>query len=350
MFEQRYTRMNDHIHPGDTLIQETLIAASHRKASRIFLHKRWAVALLCLVLLLATGTAIAANFDFAPLLERWFPDTAKNFTAVNLSDSEQGVTLTALQANLTEDGHVEMLLDISGEGITPYTVPMFSWTPYAFASGSFGFIPEEESFDAPYTYLYRVTLRPDEQNTDWFADDGLMTLTMAQVTLGRQFFATIHDDIDLAALPKADLYENPQRIGGVPLLSDADRQLCLTPGNPIVEYPHNMALTAIGFIPDGRLAIQWRCPVGLPLGTDAGSFLVPVDSSGEDFHDWIALSDLRFWTDEANAYHYTEEIYDLTADDLSGYKLRTYCYTVDDVLEGDWTLTIDVNDLILPTE
>ena len=78
MFKERYQQMNEHLHPSEGLIQETLSAARPRKRTTC-LPKRWTIAICCFALLLTTGTAIAGTFDLLPILERLFPDTAKDF-------------------------------------------------------------------------------------------------------------------------------------------------------------------------------------------------------------------------------------------------------------------------------
>lgn len=333
MFEERYAKMNEGIRPGDEAVRRALAAA--KRSRQVHLPRRWMLAAICLVLALLTGTAAATDFDFTALLERWFPETAQDFTRVNLSDSEQGITMTVLQANLTEAGGVELLIEFSGERIDNGSRPYFFGSPETHlqgVSGEYharslqGMIPEYAKSNA---ILWREAWETLEVNQGWYAESGLYTITMNEIGLGTQFYSTIHDDLDLTSLSVVGSLENP---------------------HPIIEFEQGMAITGFGFTPDGQFVIQRRTPIDLLRGTSCGACLLPLDGTEDAWQDWVLWTDLRTWEDETDTYRYTEEVYDLSAAELSNYKLRTHYYTVDEVLKGDWSVTIDVNSLTTKAE
>lgn len=341
MFEQRYRQLNDRRHPEESLIQATL-AASRQPTRTVGLPKRIAVALCFLLLLLTTGTAIASTFDLTPILERFFPDTAKDFSAVGLSDTEQGITMTVLQANLTVDGNVELLIEFSGDAIDDSAYPHFHSTPVFPSSQG----PVEE-YDKPNAILWRQ--RGYADHADWFTEDGLFTVTMYRISLGRHFHPTLHHDLDLTALPIADTFANTSTTWNAHSAED-ETQTCLVPGQPIIEMEKGMAITAVGFTEDGLFVIQTRAPMDLLVGEGVGACLVPKGCAEDDWQSWILGTDLHGWFDESGVYYYCDNVYPVTAGELGSYLLRTYYYTVEEVLEGDWTVTIDVNSLTHPAE
>lgn len=338
MFEQRYKKLYEHHHPNEALIQKTL-AAAHSSKQTTQLPKRWIVSICCFVLLLSTGTAIAGTFDLMPILERLFPDTAKDFSAVNLSDTEHGITMTVLQANLTAEGNVDLLIEFSGEGIDDSALPHFYSAPLS--DSSQGVILE---YDKPNAILWRQRGYVNANHPDWFTDNGLYTVTMYRISLGRHFFPTFHKDLDLTTLPIADTFENTATLWH-DIDADTNNQMCLTPGDPIITMDKGMAITAFGFTEDGRFVIQNRSPMNLLAGEGIGACLVPQGYAEDDWQHWIVWTDSRLWIDENKSYCYCENIYPITAEELGGYTLRTYYYTVEEVLEGDWTVTIDVSNL-----
>ena len=337
MFEQRYKQLNEHRRPSEALIRETLSAARPRKHTA-WPSRRWMIVICCFALL-TTGTAIAGTFDFTPLLERLFPDTAKDFSAVRLSDTEQGITMTVMQANLTEEGHVELLIEFSGEGIDDSVLPYFYSAPLS--SSSQDMIPE---YDQPHASLWRHRGYADSQDPDWFTDNGLYTVTMHRISLGRQFFPILHEDLDLTALPIADAFEHTA-VALHETNVDETSRMCLVPGEPIITLDKGMAITALGFTEDGRLVIQTRSPTDLLAGESVGVCLVPQGYAEDDWQHWVMRTEAYTWIDESNAYCYCENIFPVTAGELGSYMLRTYYYTVEEVLEGSWTVTIDVNNL-----
>ena len=343
MFKERYQQMNEHLHPSEGLIQETLSAARPRKRTTC-LPKRWMIAICCFALLLTTGTAIAGTFDLLPILELLFPDTAKDFSPVNLSDTEQGITMTVMQANLTDEGHVDLLIEFSGEKIDNSALPHFHSTPLT-ESGQ-GAILE---YDKPNAILWRQRGYADANHPDWFTDNGLYTVTMYQICLGRYFFPTLHSDLDLTALPIADSFENTATIWD-DLNTAEGSQMCLVPGDPIITMEKEMAITAFGLTEDGYLIIQNRSPMNLLEGEGSGACLVPQGYGEDDWQHWVTWTNSRLWIDENNTYCYCEHIYPVTAEELGNYTLRTYYYTVEEVLDGDWTVTIDVNSLDRQTD
>lgn len=341
MFEQRYRQMNARLHPDESLIQATL-AASRQTKRIVGLPKRLAVALCCLLLILTTGTAIASNFDLTPILERFFPDTAKDFSAINLSDTEQGITMTVLQANLTVDGNVELLIEFSGDRIDDSAFPHFNSTP-VYASNQ-GMV---EEYDKPNAILWRQ--RGYADHADWFTADGLFTITMDGISLGRHFHPTIHQELDLTTLPIAAPFANSVTTWSA-LDTKEETQTHLVPGQPIIEMEKGMAITAFGFTKDGLFVIQTRSPMDLLAGEGVGACLVPKDRAEDDWQSWGLFTDTHVWFDESGVYYYCDNVYPVTAGELGSYLLRTYYYTVEEVLEGDWTVTIDVNHLTPPTE
>lgn len=343
MFEQRYKQLYEHLHPSEALIQDVL-SAPRRGKQTARLSKRWIVAICCFVLLLTTGTAIAGTFDLMPILEQFFPDTAKDFSAVNLSDTEQGITMTVMQANLTEEGHVDLLIEFSGEGIDDSALPFFYSTPLTDIGQ--GVILE---YDKPNAILWRQSGYADANHPDWFADSGLYTVTMHRICLGRYFFPTFHTNLDLTALPIADSFENTATLWD-DLNADEESQTCLVPGDPIITMAKGMAITAFGFTEDGYLIIQNRSPMNLLDGEGIGACLVPRGYAEDDWQHWVMWTNSRLWIDENSSSCYCENIYPVTAEELGSYTLRTYYYTVEEVLEGDWTVTIDVNNLSSQTE
>lgn len=338
MFEQRYKELYKHLRPSESLIQETL-ASPHPGQHGARLSKRWVVAICCFCLLLTTGTAIAGTFDLTPILERLFPDTAKDFSVVNLSDTEQGITMTVLQANLTTEGNVDLLIEFSGEKVDDSALPHFYSTPLL--DNRQGMIVE---YDKPNAILWRQRGYADVNAPDWFTDSGLYTVTMYRISLGRYFFPTFHEDLDLTTLPIADSFENTATVWH-DLNTDEDSQMCLVPSDPIITMDKGMAITAFGFTEDGRFVIQNRSPMNLLAGEGIGACLVPQGYAEDDWQHWIVWTDCRLWIDENNSYYYCDNIYPVTAEELGNYTLRTYYYTVEEVLEGDWTVTVDVNNL-----
>lgn len=333
MFEERYAKRYEQIAVPAGLRARTLAAAAAQTAPFRHRPRRWIVAAACITVILLGSTALAATFDLAALLGRLFPDTAQDFAAVNLSDTEQGVTMTLLQANLTEDGCVEMLVELSGVGLTSATAPFFFWSPtfYQASSGTFGYVPLEDREDAPYSHLYRLVLEINKDDPEWHSDDGTLTLMMRHITLGREYTAELHDALDLTALPAAEVHEI------------APGEYRLVPGEPIVTMVDGMALCAAGFLPDGRYAIQCRTPLDALQGVSCGASLLRRDGDAAAESSWLPQSDHRAWTDEA--YWYTETVYSLSPAELADFRLRTHCYTVSEVLTGDWAITIDVNSL-----
>lgn len=338
MFEQRYKRLYEHLHPDASLIQATLTSA-HPHKHRAHLSKRLVIALCCLCVLLTTGTAIAGTFDLTPILEQLFPDTAKDFSSVNLSDTEQGITMTILEANLTDEGHVDLLIEFSGNGIDDSALPHFYSTPLS--TSGHGMILK---YDKPNAILWRHRGYANADDSDWFTNSGLYTVTMYQIALGRYFFPTLHKDLDLTALPIANSFENTATVWH-DLDAEVKSQSCLIPGEPLITMDKDMAITAFGFTEDGRFVIQNRSPMNLLAGEGIGACLIPHGYTEDDWQHWVLWTDSRLWIDESGSYCYCENIYPVTAGELGNYTLRTYYYTVEEVREGDWTVTIDVNSL-----
>lgn len=340
MFEQRYARMNHQLHPQDTLIQETLAAASHPPQSRIAFSKRWSTALVCLALLLATGTAIATSYDFSPLLERWFPATASNFSPVNLSDTKQGVTMTVLQANLTQSGDVELIVGFKGDRVTANSVPRLGYgSPIRFSGEMVqGDITPENS---PYPLIWRFIVTPGEANTDWYSSDGYFALIMTGFDIDRKIISENHG-LSLSSVPQAEV----QQAQGLSVMSyfnpnKKESITTLVPGEPLVELPEGMAITAIGYLPNGQFVIQARIPNERPLGNSCSAWLV----SRRDAFITRNFTDIHMWWDEENGWIYREYLFDISPQELYQYQLHTACITVAETLADEWCVTIDVNHL-----
>ena len=90
--------------------------------------------------------------------------------------------------------------------------------------------------------------------------------------------------------------------------------------------------------------------MNLLAGEGIGACLVPQGYAEDDWQHWVMWTNSRLWIDENYSYCYCENIYPVTAEELDSYTLRTYYYTVEEVREGDWTVTIDVNNLSPQTE
>lgn len=337
--KERYRHLIDSCHAQEQLIQSTLQKAGHSRKDKRSLRPHLIFAVIFLLTLTLSSTAIAYDFDLSAFLQRYFPDTAADFTAVNLSDTEQGITMTVMQANLTTEGDVELLIEISGEQIDDSAMPHF-YTSSLSASVQ-GMIVE---YDKPNAILWRQRGYAVSEDINWFTNNGLYTVTMYAISLGRRFFPTFHESLDLTALPIADTFENHSifRHSGS---ADTESQICLVPGKPIIEMAKDMAITAFGFTKDGYLVIQIRSPMNLMLGEGPDACLIPLNCAEDDWQNWVMWTDSRLWIDDNSTYYYCENIYPITADELGKYKLRTYYYTVEEELQGDWSITIDFNSL-----
>ena len=341
MFEERYAKMNESLHPGDEAVRRVL-AAGKRQTWQPALSRRWMVAALCLALVLLTGTAVAANveYDFSELLRRWFPMSASSFSPVQLSDTRQGVTMTVLQANLTEAGKVELIVGFSGDRVDENSLPGLGYgAPVLFSEKMIqGDITPENS---PYPLIWRFIASPGEEHADWYDPNGHFTLYMTRFDIGRQTISETHG-LTLTAVPQPAL----QQVLGISVMesfnpNEKESITTLAPGEPLVELPEGMAVTAMGYLPDGRFVLQSRIPIDRPLGNTCSAWLV----SRKDAFSTPAESDHRMWWDEENGWIYSEVLYDIPPQELYTYQLHTVYVTVAETLTDEWHVTIDVNSL-----
>lgn len=325
----RYQRMNEDIHPSSELLLQTLAAAQQHPVERIPSARRWLIPTLCLLMLLFTGTAIASDFDLTELLQRWFPDTAEQFSAVNQSVTDQGITMTLLQAHQNEDGGVELLLEFTGDMLGPLTYTDIINTPNT--SGKQLRVPDLEQ---THGFFVAIDARDPADGTLSERENNLYTVAVDKIILREKVVNTLHNDLDLLEYAKSNTIAWKEREH-------------LTPGDPIVEFEDGMGITAMGFTDEGQFAIQRSRPLALELGADASALLVPADCTAEECDDWriwTAAIDFHNWHDDVNSYQ--EFIFDITAEELGEYKLYTWYATSKGTIQGDWSITIDLNDLI----
>lgn len=324
----RYQRMNEGIHPSSALIEQTLSAAQERPAERMPSARRWLVPALCLLTLLFTGTAIASDFDLTELLLRWFPDTAQEFSAINQSVTDQGITMTLLQVHRNEDGGVELLLEFTGDMIDSMSYTHIINTPNT--SGRQLRLPD---LDQAHGFFVGIYARDPAEGTLSDRENNLYTVAVDKIVRREKLVNTLHKDLDLLEFAKLNTIAWKEREH-------------LTPGDPIVEFEDGMAITAMGFTDEGQFVIQRSRPLDLELGANASAFLVSADCTEEecaDWRNWIGMIDCHGWHDDANSYQ--ELIYDITAEELGGYNLYTWYTTSKGTIQGDWSITIDLNEL-----
>lgn len=346
MFEERYAKMNEGLHPGKDAVRRVL-AAGKPQTSHPPLSRRWLVAALSLMLVLLAGTAVAAHgeYDFSDLLRRWFPMTASSFSPVHLSDTRQGVTMTVLQANLTETGKVELIVGFSGDRVDENSLPGLGYGAHMLFHEKMiqGDITPENS---PYPLIWRFIVSPGEEDADWYDTNGYFTLSMTRFDIGRQTNIETYS-FDLSAVPQPAL-QQVQGISVTGIINPNEKEsiTTLVPGEPLAELTEGMAVTAIGYLPDGQFVLQSRIPIDRPLGNTCSAWLV----SRKDDYSIPAESGRRMWWDEENGWIYSEVLYDIPAQKLPAYQLHTVCITVAETLTDEWHVTIDMNSLTTKAE
>lgn len=330
MFKERYEQRNLHIHAGDKLIESTLAAAQPEKkrASMPRLMKAVPVVAMLLALTLATPALAASVPAINEMLYLIAPDAALHFRPVNLSCTDNGVTVE-LMAVYVYESVAQMYISVTGDMIDE-TVDLFdSYTLDTRKDASAhceleAYLPESNTAVFFIEYFHMDGAPIDGQK---------LTFSMTKLLTGKQ-----EHNLDLTHLIPADMTESatykPTHFNGWSG-RDASKPETFNPSGvvlkpddkptPIVD---GVALSGYGYV-DGTLRIQIRYEN--TRHTDNHGFVYFMTPDGGLIPETNTLS-FHDGEDQFEEFIFTRSI---PADAM----LKGDFFTCAPAIEGDWSIT-----------
>lgn len=293
------------------------------------------VAALAVCLTLALPALAAADVDAAyDILYAASPKIAQQLKPVRLSCEDNGIRMEVISAHIDGD-RAEIYLslqDMTGDRVDPTTDLFDSYRinrPFDSSATCRSISYDEESGKA--TFLITIT--------QWGEQDiggDKITFTVSEFLSHKQEF---HEALPQELLSGASLASPTQtdvKVRGGSWTEEKGKapeySRFLVPSENSFSPVEGVTVTAVGFV-EGKLRIQAHYQNILETDNHGSFHLVNAD--GQELYSEASVS---FW-DDTSTGSYEEYIFDVSADDLSGYTLYGDFWTCGSLTKGNWQVT-----------
>lgn len=324
----------------DSIIEEAASAGRRR------INVRTAVALVAAVLvcmLVSLPVLAASDVDYAyEIVYMVSPEIAQKLKPVNARCVDNGVEMQVTGAHIVGDQaliYINMT-DLEGDKFDG-TIDLYDScdinTPYD-CYGTCSFVAYDE---ATRTASFLVSI--GNMNKEPMPGDKI-TFSVGCFLSGKQNYQDIIKDVDLGEASRTSKVQGNLHFRGFGYADEGiDRDKLraddyLVPEDEYIATPiEGVHITALGFIHD-KLHVQVYYEN--LLETDNHGFVMLESESGERRYCTTAVS---FWDDERWG-SYEEYIFDVSHDEIDGYKLYGDFVISTDYVEGNWQVTFPLEN------
>lgn len=342
-FKEAYRQWNETVVPPRELTDRLLGEASERTGKgmrRSWRRAATAAVLLCAVLSCSMPTLAAHVEPVYQILYRLSPKTAQHFMPVQMSSEDQGIRMEVVSAYVHEDTaeiYVTME-DLESDRIDETTDLFDSYSIHRpfHAEGTC----ERAGYDAGSGKVsFLITLK--ERSDNWKAHPihgNKVTFSVGEFLSHKAVYEDIIIPLNLAEVPKEPVTEEAELRGcggayeayGIGDTADVLRSnasMSLLPDDSVI-------LTAWGY-KDGMLRIQTA--FGDTREHDNHGYLWLENADGKK----NAAYSLSFCSEEdpEHPVSYTEEVFDLSLEELEGCTLHGHYVISGQRTEGSWRIT-----------
>ncbi len=358
MMKETYVKMQERIHPDAALIATAVEAAAKPKRRPILKYTGIAAAAACAVVV-GSIPVLAANVPaFYDALYKFSPATAQFFTPVQMSCESNGIELAveAIHYRAGENGQMIAdiyltMTDLTGDRLNIGTE----------LSGNFVFCSADHDGASPAHYHYRnleydpetKTLRVlieytfhHKQGAPAYGEK--VTFCMWELESGREKTEGYIDAVDLSEVKLENaVWEHEElriktygQMGTQSAMQMTEEKAKLIRPTMDIPIEQDISFTGVGYL-DGQLHVQTHVK-DTSLGQQAQIFLVRPD--GKKDNGWGVVSGTTDTGDEEQ-YIYTDNIFNISENDLRDCRLYGIFYRYNAIVKGRWNVTF-----ILPEE
>ena len=361
MFKERYSRMNESLHPSPQAVENVMKRAEKKRSPRL-LRAACITAAACVICVMSLPVLASNSAEFYQFMYSVSPGAAQLFMPVEKSCEDNGIRMEVISASVEGNSaaiYISME-DLIGERIDS-TIDLFdSYSINRPFSGVYGCTLEEFDEETGKAVFFIQIQEYGDRN---IAGDKL-TFKVSRFLSGKEVYEEIDIPVDLKAVSKDPplrqlavpmnffedgyaIVEEPEGIpvingyGGIELdekLFESGRLTALLPGEPIEGFPvSGMELSAIGFI-DGKLHIQTAA--ANVRENDNHGFFYLEDESGEQLQEeymFACSEDI-----DGSEISYVEHVFKV--DEIEKYQLGGSFFTSDTMVEGNWQVTFPIED------
>lgn len=344
MFKERYSHMNNQIHPRDQLLQDVLDSARDGDCSKRIEPlrlKRPVVALvaLCICLTMAMPVLAATVEPIYQLMYMVSPSVAQFFMPVQKSSESNGIKLEVVSSYI-HDNIAEIYVtmqDLTGDRIDGTTDLFDSYSiNRPFDSSAHCQLIGYEQNTKTATFLITI----DEWGSQNIAGDKI-TFSVREFLSHKNKYDGLEIPVELSSILTAERTQTVSSNGGggkdYQSYLDFERNpIALIPSDPMEAFPvDGIDLTGIAYI-GGKLHIQTA--VKEPLDNDNhGSFYLK-DATGTDISCNYSFSFSNQY-EQPGRIDYHEYVFDIPQEYVSKYLLYGDFVTSGMKTKGDWRVT-----------
>lgn len=350
MFREIYHSMNEHISPGQALVNNMIHSAEETKRetnkAKIYFRKPVAILVILMVLVLTVTPVLAANVPAVyELMYFVSPTIAQFFMPVQKFHEDNGIKMEVVSAYVhgnSAEIYITMQ-DLDGERIDETTDLYDSYSinrPFD-SSANCQLVGFDEATRTA-TFLISIT----EWGNKKIVGDKI-TFSVREFISDKHIYKEIPIEVDLAHIDDAPATKQvPPGGGGGRKYKEyfpdyKSKATVITPSAPMKFPVEGIDFTGIGYV-DGMLHIQTSVVNNLTKDNHGYFFL--RDKSGNEVQYIYSVS-FGENVDSDNTVHYNEYVFDIPQSELTQYSLYGTFVTSGLFTEGNWKVTFPLEEI-----